>query len=106
VSYGCKCKCATFKEHIGSGPFIASSARPTRSNVAHQNAVEAQWARDMPAYKRLREEGLQPKHIDGSAALERDARDPIEITDGRTYGDKLPLVKEYKTALAESKGTK
>jgi hypothetical protein len=58
---------------------------------------------DLPAYRRLRDEGLQPPHVGGSAALERDATDPIEVNTGKIYGDKLPLVKEYTTALSESK---
>ena len=35
--------------------------------------MEDRWQKDMPAYKRLREDGLQPPGIDGSAALEAHA---------------------------------
>ncbi|MFP4512087.1 MAG: hypothetical protein ACLFRV_03965 [Acidimicrobiales bacterium] len=53
---------------------IAPSATPTRGDgkAAEVNAREARWHRDMPAYKRLRRDGLQPPQIDGSARLEQE----------------------------------
>ncbi len=106
--YGCKCNCDTFREHIGNGPALSMSITPTRSGAAKVREVnerEATWDKDHAAYRRMRREGLQPKHLAGSADLEREARDPVEITDGRIYGKKLGLVKEFKTALKEE-GTK
>lgn len=41
-----------------------------------------QWTKDREAYKRLRDQGLQPKHIDGSARLEATASDRFEIEMG------------------------
>jgi hypothetical protein len=41
-----------------------------------------EWTRDMAAYKRLRDQGLQPKHVDGSAKLEAQASDRFEIEMG------------------------
>jgi hypothetical protein len=32
--------------------------------------MEQGWQRDMPAYARLRRDGIQPRSIDGSAELE------------------------------------
>lgn len=40
------------------------------------------WVRDMEAYKRLRDQGLQPKRIDGSARLEAKASDRFEVEMG------------------------
>lgn len=40
------------------------------------------WVRDMESYKRLRDQGLQPKRIDGSARLEAKASDRFEIEMG------------------------
>ena len=37
---------------------------------APQTLMERRWDVDMPAYARLRADGLQPNHIDGSAELE------------------------------------
>lgn len=102
MSYHCKCQCDSFLEHA-RGINIAPSATPTRSNAAVNNAREEQMQKDLPAYRRLRDEGLQPPHVGGSAALERDATDPIEVNTGRVYGEKLPLVKEWSSALAASK---
>jgi len=53
---------------------IAPSATPTRAGgakAAEVNARESRWNKDMPAYKRLRREGVQPERIDGAAGLER-----------------------------------
>lgn len=63
--YGCKIQSIT----------IAPSAMPTRNGgqtAVDTNARDARWARDMPAYKRLRRDGLQPPTIDGSARLEQE----------------------------------
>jgi hypothetical protein len=51
--FGCKLKTIQF----GAGP-------------APQTLMERRWAEDMPAYARLRRDGLQPRMIDGSAEVE------------------------------------
>jgi len=51
--FGCKLKTIQF----GAGP-------------APQTLMERRWEADMPAYARLRRDGLQPRGIDGSAELE------------------------------------
>lgn len=40
---------------------------------------EAGWDKDIPAYKRLRKEGIQPRNIDGAAELEAKANTEWEI---------------------------
>lgn len=46
------------------------------------NQRERRWDRDMPAYKRLRKNGLQPKGVDGCAELETRATEKFEIEMG------------------------
>jgi hypothetical protein len=52
-----------------------------------QSATERRWARDMPAYYRLRMQGLQPPRVDGSAALEARGVDRFEIEYGKLATD-------------------
>jgi len=53
---------------------------PTRRPEAAETAArEKRWERDMDAYKRLRQEGLHPKTIDGAADAElRDSKFQLE----------------------------
>jgi hypothetical protein len=37
---------------------------------AAQTLLERRWAADMPAYARLRADGIQPRSVDGAAGLE------------------------------------
>ena len=67
--------CPDYRTHI-SGINIGNF--PT--DTTHR---ERKWDKDMPAYKRLREDGLQPPHIDGSYVMERSAKNEREITMGR-----------------------
>ena len=50
--------------------------------VAEVNQTEKNWNKDMPAYKRLRENGLQPKAIDGSAEIEKKAKHEWQVETG------------------------
>jgi hypothetical protein len=45
--------------------------------------TDASWDRDMPAYKRLRNNGVQPPRIDDSAQLESRATDQFEVELGK-----------------------
>ncbi len=47
-----------------------------------QTLMEKRWERDMPAYQRLRRNGVQPKAIDGCAEIEARAMDQREIEIG------------------------
>ena len=71
-----------------SGVNIAPSATPSRNSVidleATKKADKAKDA-DMSAYKRLRQNGLQPKSINGSAHLEKHAETKRESQAGRVY---------------------
>jgi hypothetical protein len=41
--------------------------------------TDKQWDKDMPAYIRLRHNGIQPKRIDDSAELETKATEQFEV---------------------------
>ena len=60
-------------------------------------ANEAQLAKDLPAYKRLREDGLQPKGTKGAARIEQGAQTKFEVTSGQIIDDQSTL----KAALSE-----
>ncbi len=74
--FGCKVASVTFP----------ASVTPTRSAGASHakwvNDTEAQWHKDMPAYKRLVQDGLQPPKIDGCAELEQRATSRTQIEAG------------------------
>ena len=80
--------CGQAMTKLISGVNIAPSATPSRSSVidleATKKADKAKDA-DMSAYKRLRESGVQPKSINGSAHLEKHAETKSEIQAGRLY---------------------
>jgi hypothetical protein len=62
---------------------MATNSTTSRgSKVAEHNATERGWKKDMPAYKRLRANGLQPKRVDGAAEVERRAQEPWQVESG------------------------
>lgn len=76
--FGCKLESVSF----------APSAMPTRNPGAARAAVtDPQLDKDRDAYKRLRRDGEQPKHVGGSAHLEATASESFEITTGRIISD-------------------
>ena len=66
-----------------SGIRMGMNTTTTRGqNVEKINATERNWQKDMPAYKRLRKEGLQPKRIDGAAEVEKKAEHKWQVETG------------------------
>lgn len=68
-----------------AGLAIAASATPTRrggARAATINQKDKMLEKDLDAYKRLRQEGLQPQAIDGSAAAESRAEHSWQIETG------------------------
>jgi hypothetical protein len=60
-----------------------------------QSQMESRWEKDMPAYQRLRWNGLQPPKIDGCAQLEQRANSQMEIEMGHLIAPEiLPQVAE------------
>ena len=89
-----------FKCREGRGCIRSVGFQPTAMPNRHPEAVRAvatdkQWDADMPAYKRIRNNGVQPKKIDDSAYLESHATDQYEIELG------LIVPKERKAQVQE-----
>lgn len=62
---------------------VSSSATPTRRRETHQIVEkEKRWDVDMAAYKRLRQDGVQPAKIDGSANVEKKAETKFQVESG------------------------
>ena len=73
-----------FKEKLKSIQFgsVPGGTRAGRERADQINQTEKNWDRDMPAYQRLRRDGLQPPSIDGSAHLEAKANEATEVANG------------------------
>jgi hypothetical protein len=62
---------------------ISSAATPTRrQQVQHIANKEAVLDKDLDAYKRLRNDGLQPRKIDGAAEVEKRAETKAQVESG------------------------
>lgn len=62
---------------------MGTNSTTTRgARVAEVNHTERNWNKDMPAYKRLRANGLQPKRIDGAAEIEKKAEHSWQVETG------------------------
>lgn len=89
-----------FKCKEGTGCIRSISFAPTAMPNRYPEATrivqtDKQWDKDMPAYKRLRNNGIQPKRIDDSAELETRATEQFEIEMATIVPkDKQPQVKE------------
>lgn len=64
---------------IAGVSFGANSTTTRGAEVARINKTDKQWNADMPAYKRLRQQGLQPRSIDGASILEKHATERWQI---------------------------
>lgn len=60
----------------------ANSTTTRGAEVAATNRRAKNWDRDMPAYKRLRQQGYQPKAIDGAAIVEAKAKHDWQVNTG------------------------
>jgi hypothetical protein len=66
-----------------AGVRMGTNTTTTRgAKVAEVNTTERNWNKDMPAYKRLRANGLQPKRIDGAANVEKRAQEGWQVETG------------------------
>lgn len=65
---------------LGAGVHVAPSALENKGQaVRDTNAREKRWDKDMPAYRRMRHRGMQPRQIDGAARTEDNVDDQIDI---------------------------
>jgi hypothetical protein len=66
-----------------AGVRMGTNTTTTRGQrVADINQTERNWNKDMPAYKRLRADGLQPQRIDGAAEVEKKAKESWQVETG------------------------
>lgn len=73
--------CPTQRDHYLSVT-IAPSAMPSRTGglrAQQTNALAKQWDKDIPAYKRLVADGMQPNSVDGAADLEAKATSKEQV---------------------------
>jgi len=70
------------------------------ANAARAALKDPLLEKDREAYKRLRRNGEQPKHVEGSAFFEAKANESFEITTGSIVTDTNDR-KEYTKRFAE-----
>lgn len=78
---GCSPTRTCFKHKLRSIQFAGRGKTKT-------TLMEAQWDKDMPAYQRLRRNGLQPPSTKGCAELEKRANSQHEIEMGHLFDRK------------------
>ena len=95
--------CATQREHYLSIG-ISATAMPSRSGpVIAKLQSDKAFAKDGPAYKRLRKQGLQPRRIDGCAEVEQRAESRVEVEAMRPLTPKKRRQLEAITAKSADK---
>jgi hypothetical protein len=68
---------------------VAPSATPSRSpGIQSHKQAERALDDDLGAYKRLRDQGLNPKSTNGAAQLEKRAESSFEVESGQLAADK------------------
>jgi hypothetical protein len=80
------CDCGMVGKLVVQSPAILAAALPNKKGMASVREInerEARWEKDLPAYARLRKNGVQPKAIDGSAELEQRAETRTELEMGK-----------------------
>lgn len=60
---------------------------PLTESVSVQRRKERTLDADMTSYKAMRQQGLQPKNVNGSARLARDASSKYEVESGQILPD-------------------
>lgn len=84
---------------------IGTGTMPTRHpGSAAIEAREKRWDKDMPAYKRLRQQGYQPKTIDGAAHIEASAETRFEIESGQVLPGQAGKIESAVQAIEEVTG--
>jgi putative FmdB family regulatory protein len=97
--------CGRPTKKVMTVPHTSVFAGHGKQEVANRVWAESALEKDLPAYKELRRQGLQPPRIDGSHILARDATDPIDVEMGKkAFVDKSSYnrAREINASLAES----
>lgn len=104
--YSCKtCGTPLSAEDVPSREGIPQfSFGALNAKVKEVDDREKRWDKDMPAYKRLRKQGLQPKTIDGAAHLEAKATTRFEIESGRVLEGETKRIETAVEAFQEITG--
>jgi hypothetical protein len=90
--------CPSQAEHYRSVQIGTGELSP---EVADINRRDKALFTDREAYKRLRKDGLQPASVDGSARLEQNVKDQIEIDYKIPLKESdIPRVKEIQSEVA------
>lgn len=77
--------CPDYRTHIAN---ISIGSFPTQTTY-----TERKWDKDMGAFKRMADEGLNPGRLEGAYVMERSATHPKEIEQGRKIdADTLSLL--------------
>lgn len=88
--FGCRISSVSF----------APSAMPSRhAEAAAAKQTGKGWEKDLPAYKRLVDAGMQPRSTVGTHALEQSAALPIEVETGVVLTEKQR--REYQSVTAD-----
>lgn len=93
------CKCATMS--------IGGAALVTRNpGLVDRTQTEKEYAKNLPAYTRLKKEGLQPKRFTDAAQVEARAVSTFEIESGQNFrGDAKKGRRADQVELALRTGT-
>jgi len=84
---------------------FSPSSMPTRnSDAATRNAHEKRLEKDLPAYARLRAEGMQPKSTVGAAELESRANSRFEVEYGTVTDGYISKRAEEAVTHLQNKG--
>jgi hypothetical protein len=97
-----KCDCGgRMSKVLGVGMAIHSDATPNKKHgVRAANRREDKWAKTMPAYKRMRDRGLQPPNIDSAVNLENEVGDQMDIN----HRQVIPTESKARDAVREQIG--
>lgn len=87
MACGKPCNCESYRAHLLSVGFAAAAMPSRKGTVAQTEAKERDLHKDRDAYKRLRNDGLQPPHVDGAHRIEQGAKHTAEVETGRLVSD-------------------
>lgn len=74
-----------WKCKIASVTFGADALPSRKGDTASTNAKEKVLQKDLDAYRRLRQDGVQPQNIDGSARIEARANSKDQVEHARFH---------------------
>jgi hypothetical protein len=98
IGEGCQtCKYLSVGLGVGTMPTRHPSSAVTE-------AREKRWEKDMPAYKRMRQQGLQPKTIDGAAHIEAKAETRFEVESGQVLPGQSKKIETAVSAIESITG--